>query len=69
MSQIRLPSSSLVRRVYIPSSPLPQAKDNNIKAFLTLLKLEFYLMLKRTHNYSIFNQVKKATYYYLRGLI
>jgi hypothetical protein len=56
MSQIRLPGSSPVRRVYIPSSPLPEAEDNGIKAFPTLLELEFYLMLEGTHNCSIFNQ-------------
>jgi hypothetical protein len=55
MSQIYLDRSSLVGRVYMPLFPLPQASDNGIIAFLTLLEVEFYLMLKGTCNHSIFN--------------
>jgi hypothetical protein len=55
MSQIRLNGSSLVGRVYMPSSLLLQASDNGITAFPTLLKVEFCFMLKGTHNYSIFS--------------
>jgi hypothetical protein len=63
MSQVRLFGSSLVGRVYIPSSlPLQASKDDSIKAFLTSLEVEFCLMLKGTHNRGIFNQAKKATY-------
>jgi hypothetical protein len=64
MSQIRLIGSSLIGRVYIPSSPPPQASDNGVIAFPTslALELEFRLMLKSTHNCSIFTQAKKATY-------
>jgi len=62
MSQIRLPGSSPVSKVYIPSSPLPQAAENSIIPFLSLLELEFRLMLEKTHNRSVFNQAKKAAY-------
>jgi hypothetical protein len=62
MSQIRPPGSSLIGRVYIPLSLPPQASDNSIIAFLNSLELEFCLMLKHTHNQSIFDQAKKATY-------
>ena len=55
MSQIRLPGSSLVGRVYIPSSPPPQAKDNGIEAFPASLELEFCLMLEGRRNRGIFN--------------
>jgi len=64
MSQIRPIGSSLIGRVYIPSSPPPQASDNGVIAFPTSLALEpeFRLMLKSTHNRGIFTQAKKATY-------
>jgi hypothetical protein len=64
MSQILLPGQSLIGRVYIPSSPPPQASDNGITAFphSIALELEFCLMLKHTGNRGVFNQAKKATY-------
>jgi hypothetical protein len=62
MSQIRPDGSSLVGRVYMPSSPPPQASDNSVTAFPTSLEVEFRLMLKGTRNHGIFNQAKKATY-------
>jgi hypothetical protein len=51
-------------RVYIPSSPPPQASDNGVIAFPASLALglEFRLMLEHTRNCGIFNQAKKATY-------
>jgi hypothetical protein len=54
MSQIRLPSSSLAGRVYIPSSPPPQL-DGAVEAFPTSLELEFHLMLEGTRNCGIFS--------------
>ena len=53
-----------MERVYIPSSPPPQASDNGIIAFPTsiALELEFCLMLESTRNCGIFSQAKKATY-------
>jgi hypothetical protein len=62
MSQIRLPRSSLIGRVYVPSSLPLQASDNGIIAFPPLLEVKFCLMLKHTRNQSIFDQAKKATY-------
>jgi hypothetical protein len=64
MSQIRPIGSSPIGRVYIPSSPPPQASDNGVIAFPTslALELEFHLMLESTHNHGIFTQAKKATY-------
>jgi hypothetical protein len=62
MSQIHPEGSSPIGRVYIPSSPPPQASDNGITAFPKSLELEFRLMLERTRNWSIFDQAKKATY-------
>ena len=64
MSQIRPIGSSPIGRVYIPSSPPPQASDNGVIAFPTslALELEFHLMLESTHNRGIFTQAKKATY-------
>jgi hypothetical protein len=62
MSQVRLFGSSLVGRVYIPSSPPPQASDDGVEAFPTLMDVEFRLMLEATSNCGIFNQAKKATY-------
>jgi hypothetical protein len=62
MSQIRLLRASLIGRVYIPSSPPPQALENGIILFPLLLEVEFLLMLERTRNQSIFDQAKKATY-------
>ena len=62
MSQIRLPGSSPVGRVYIPSSPPPQAAENGIIPFPLLLELKFRLMLEKTRNRSVFNQAKKAVY-------
>jgi hypothetical protein len=62
MSQVCLPHSSPAGRVYIPSSPSPQASDNGVVAFPASLDLEFRLMLEQTHNRGIFNQAKKATY-------
>jgi hypothetical protein len=61
MSQIRPVGSSPVGRVYIPSSPPPQA-DAGVEAFPASLELEFRLMLEGTRNRGIFNQAKKATY-------
>jgi hypothetical protein len=55
MSQIRLDGSSLVGRVYMPSSPLLQASDNGITAFPASLEVEFRLMLEGTHNHGIFS--------------
>jgi hypothetical protein len=43
MSQIRPPSSSLISRVYLPSSPPP---ENGVCAFPELLEQEFRIMLK-----------------------
>jgi hypothetical protein len=63
MSQVRSNGSSLIGRVYIPSSPPPQASDNSVEAFPKLLEVEFRLMLEGTHNRGIFNQAKKATYH------
>jgi hypothetical protein len=60
MSQICLPGSSPVGRVYIPSSPPPRA--DGIIEFPSSLEVEFRIMLEQTHNRSIFNQAKKATY-------
>ena len=62
MSQVRSENSSPVGRVYIPSSPPPQASDNGVIAFPATLDLEFRLMLEQTRNRGIFNQAKKATY-------
>jgi hypothetical protein len=64
MSQIRPIGSSLIGRVYIPSSPPLQASDNGVIAFPTslALELEFRLMLESTHNRGIFTQAKEATY-------
>ena len=64
MSQILLPGQSLSGRVYIPSSPPPQASDHGITAFphSLALELEFRLMLEHTSNRGVFNQAKKATY-------
>jgi hypothetical protein len=62
MSQIRLEGSSPVGRVYMPSSPPPQASDNGVTAFPESLELEFGLVLEGTRNRGIFNQAKKATY-------
>jgi len=59
MSQIRPPSSSLIGRVYLPSSPPP---ENGVCAFPKSLELEFRIMLEGTRNRGIFNQAKKATY-------
>jgi hypothetical protein len=61
MSQVRPVGSSPVGRVYIPSSPPPQA-DGGVEAFPASLELEFRLMLEGTRNRGIFNQAKKATY-------
>ena len=62
MSQIRPEGSSPVGRVYMPSSPPPQASDNGVTAFPESLEVEFRLMLEGTRNRGIFNQAKKATY-------
>jgi hypothetical protein len=64
MSQIRPVGSSPIGRGYIPSSLTSQASDNGVITFpISLgLELEFRLMLKSTHNRSIFSQAKKATY-------
>jgi hypothetical protein len=62
MSQIRPLGASPIGRVYIPSSPPPQAQENGIIPFPSSLEVEFRLMLERTRNRSIFNQAKKATY-------
>jgi hypothetical protein len=59
MSQIRLPGSSPIGRVYLPSSLPP---ENGVCAFPESLELEFRIMLKGTRNRGIFNQAKKATY-------
>lgn len=55
MSQIRLEGSSLVGRVYMPSSLPLQASDNGVTVFPESLKVEFYLILKGTYNCGIFN--------------
>ena len=64
MSQIRPTGSYLMRRVYIPSSPPPQASDNGVIAFPASfpLGLEFRLMHEHTRNCGIFNQAKTTTY-------
>jgi hypothetical protein len=62
MSQIRLLGSSPIGRVYIPSSPLPQAQEDSIVLFPSSLELEFCIILEGRHNCGIFNQAKKATY-------
>jgi hypothetical protein len=60
MSQIHLPGLSLVGRVYIPSSPLPQAAENGIIPFLLSLELEFCLMLEKTRNRGSIASIQKA---------
>lgn len=62
MSQIRLLGSSPIGRVYIPSSPPPQAQEDGIVPFPSLLELEFCIMLEGRRNCGIFNQAEKATY-------
>jgi hypothetical protein len=62
MSQIRPLGSSPIGRVYIPSSPPPQAQEDGIVPFPSSLEPEFRIMLEGRHNRGIFNQAKKATY-------
>ena len=62
MSQVCPEHASPIGRVYIPSSPPPQASDNGVVAFPSSLEIEFRLMLEHSRNRGIFNQAKKATY-------
>jgi hypothetical protein len=62
MSQVRPIGSSPIGRVYIPSSPPPQAAEEGILPFSSSLDVEFRLMLENTRNRGVFDQAKKATY-------
>ena len=52
MSQICLPSSSPISRVYLPSS-LPLEANDRVVAFSEILEREFRIMLKSSWNRGI----------------